>query len=504
MSFEVESPTALGEAIDARVVCTKKNTRKDNENQPIVQKTAQEFIFQYLENVVEDSIWKCGCDDDRVNRRNEAHLITLFERYLTGCDGDNISKYVYAENTAYIRIYNGFFFERFEVGTLEYIIKKILKKAQVGNVYVQNSCEKITKEVVKTLLHCGCDWHSDNRYFVFRNGVLDVSEMQLLPFSAQYLTNNIFSINYDANASCTTFRACLNDALDSTEQAVLQEMCGYLLFPDCRHEIIGVLVGNGRNGKSAILNAVAYALGDANKRVTHYNLQQMTEKKGNCIAQTIGAIANISNESGNLLVGSEAALKSYASGEPIKARNLYQNSFTTTEYPKSIVAVNELPTGSDFSDGFFRRFLIIPFKKQIPLEKVDKQLKFTLQGEQMGILLWIFEGMKRLEENGAFSQCDSVDNIADRYRTESDSVASFVIEKQMQPSDKGKRELSQVYSDFKEYLVANGFQSMSSRKFAERLRHLGFNLVRGTGGQMCVSFTFAEKIINSDLEKLPF
>ncbi len=503
MTFQAESPTALGEALKGSVVVERKQS-KDNEKQQDTQTTAQEFLFQYLENVVEDSIWKCGCDDDRVNRRNEAHLITLFERYLTGCDGDNISKYVYAENAAYIRIYNGCFFERFEVGTLEYLIKKILKKAQVGNVYVHNSCEKISKEVVKTLLHCGCDWHSDNRYFVFRNGVLDVSEMQLLPFSEQYLTNNIFSINYDANASCTTFRNCLNDALNSTEQAVLQEICGYLLFPDCRHEKIGVLVGNGRNGKSAILNAVAYALGDANKRVTHFNLQQMTEKKGNCIAQTIGAIANISNESGNLLVGSEAALKSYASGEPVKARNLYQNSFTTTEYPKSIVAVNELPTGSDFSDGFFRRFLIIPFTKQIPLDKVDKQLKFTLQGEQMGILLWIFEGMKRLEKNGAFSQCDSVDNIADRYRTESDSVASFVADKQMQPSEKGKRELSQVYSDFKEYLLANGFQSMSIRKFAERLRHLGFHLSRGTGGQMCVSFTFAEKIIHSDLEKLPF
>jgi hypothetical protein len=83
-------------------------------------------------------------------------------------------------------------------------------------------------------------------------------------------------------------------------------------------------------------------------------------------------------------------------------------------------------------------------------------------------------------------------------------VASFVIEKQMQPSDKGKRELSQVYSDFKEYLVANGFQSMSSRKFAERLRHLGFNLVRGTGGQMYVSFTFSPKKIQSEQEKLPF
>ena len=43
MSFDVKSPTALGEAIDARVVCTKKNTHKDNENQPVVQKTAQEF-----------------------------------------------------------------------------------------------------------------------------------------------------------------------------------------------------------------------------------------------------------------------------------------------------------------------------------------------------------------------------------------------------------------------------------------------------------------------------
>lgn len=504
MTFQAESPTALGEAIDARVVCTKKNTHKDSEKQQDEQKTAQEFLENYLLEVVGISIWGKGANDDRISKGLEASFISLFERYMTGCEGDNIPIFLYAESAYNFRLFNGKYFERATLKDLKSLVKNVLKASQVGDIYIYNSAEKIAKEVAETLERLR-KWLPESKYFSFSNGVLNIETMQLQRHNEKIQTKNIFDCEFSENADCPIFRRCVADALAPEEAAVLQEMCGYLLFPDCRHEKIGVLVGNGRNGKSVILRAISHALGDANGRVSHCNLQQLTDSNGICIANSIGAIANICYDSGNIIkVGNEAIFKQYVSGEPILCKVLYQQPTETTAYPKSIIAVNELPQSSDFSDGYFRRFLLLPFNRQIPLEKVNKQLDEKLRAESVGILLWVIEGYKRLLANGDFSNSSVVEAVQNRYRTESDSVASFVVEKQMQPSEKGKRELSQVYSDFKEYLVANGFQSMSSRKFAERLRHLGFHLSRGTGGQMCVSFTFAEKIIHSDLEKLPF
>ena len=313
-------------------------------------------------------------------------------------------------------------------------------------------------------------------------------------------------MEYSETAKRVVFEKCLNDALDLDEQKVLQEMCGYLLFPDCRHEKIGVLVGNGRNGKSAILNAVAYALGDSNKRVTHYSLQQITDASGIYIANSLGAIANICYDSGNIIkVGNEAIFKQYVSGEPILCKVLYQQPTETTAYPKSIIAVNELPQSSDFSDGYFRRFLLLPFSRQIPIEKVDKELACKLREEQVGILLWVLEGYKRLLANGNFTKSSVVEAVQNRYRTESDSVATYLAEKGCVPTAECKKLLSEEYLIFKSWLLDNGFSSMSSRKFAERLRHLGYKVERGNGNKTYVwLMSNSNYIMTKEDENLPF
>lgn len=509
MSFDVKSPTALGEAIDARVVCTKKNTHKDSEKQEDTQKTAQEFLENFLLEVVGISIWGKGKEDERVNAKTAASITMLIERYLTGVDGDNIPNYIFADSLFSCRTYNGRYYERMDLSAFSFLIKRFLVQSQVGVVYQQNCHKKIAEEVMSTLWHSGKRWQPDSRYFVFANGVLDIKEMKLLPFSKDYRTNNIFEVEYQPTAKREEFEKCLNDALDSNEQKVLQEMCGYLLFPDFRHEKIGVLVGNGRNGKSVILRAISHALGDANGRVCHYNLQQLTDSNGICIANSIGAIANICYDSGNIIkVGNEAIFKQYVSGEPILCKVLYQQPTETTAYPKSIIAVNELPQSSDFSDGYFRRFLLLPFSRQIPLEKVDKQLDEKLRAESVGILLWVLEGYKRLISQKDFTQSAVIDAVQNRYRTESDSVATYLAEFGYVPSEFYSLTLSEFFGKFCEWRISNGYAQMSSRKLADRLRHLGYKVERGNANKTFVWVTTKSYESNSEdlgsIENLPF
>ena len=106
MIFKVESPTELGEAINARVDCTKKNTHKDSEKQQDEQKTAQEFLLDYLADTAGMCIEGKGKDDERVNAKTAAEFSMLIERYLTGVDGDNIPNYIYADSLFSCRVYN--------------------------------------------------------------------------------------------------------------------------------------------------------------------------------------------------------------------------------------------------------------------------------------------------------------------------------------------------------------------------------------------------------------
>ena len=449
---------------------------KDNENQAYKQETARDFALRYLVGTVAVNFQNRNEHHTRVEADFEAWLCEIFEAMVTGNQGDKVPPYFLADGRNAVRVYNGRFFERMEQEEFGLIIKKVLYEANTSRVYTQKSHKPIADEVLKELYYNPQRrWQPSSQYLVFNNGVLDTSTMQLMPFSEQYQTNNIFDFDYTENAECPRFRKALNEALDDDTAKVLQELFGYQLFSDARHERIGILVGAGRNGKSVILKAVAYALGK--ERVTNYSLPQITDKSGIHISAMVGKMANICFDSGSVIkVGDEAIFKQYVSGEPILCKRLYQQPYLTTDYPQSIIAVNALPQSSDMSDGWFRRMLIIDFPHQVPLEKVDTQLFDKLRTERVGILLWVLEGMKRLIEQGHFSTSEAIEEVANQYRKDTDSVADWLEELGYFPTDKESLTLTEVFERYDKWRDANRFQSMKRTTFRKRLEALKYKV----------------------------
>lgn len=235
MTFNAESPIKFDEALKGSVVVGRTQS-KDNEKQQDTQTTAQEFLLDYLADTAGMCIEGKGKEDERINAKTAAEFSMLIERYLTGVDGDNIPHYIYADSLFSCRCYNGRYYERMDLSAFSFLIKRFLVESQVGVVYQQNCPKKIAEEVFATLWHTGQRWQPDSRYFVFCNGVLDIENMSLVPFSLAYQTNNIFDFDFTENANCPMFEKALNDALDTDTANVLQELFGYQLFSDARHE----------------------------------------------------------------------------------------------------------------------------------------------------------------------------------------------------------------------------------------------------------------------------
>ncbi len=450
-----------------------KTASKCSENQRLPQERFADFL-DYIKETVGATLTGMGQDHHSVDAALEGRMRDLFSRYIVGDDGDAIDRYAYADSTFCIYLYNGKHYERLEQKKFAFLIRKAMTQMEMGVVYRHKSSEPIAKSIIEDMVSTGVMWKPNSRYMVFRNGVLDTEDMTLHEHSPEYMTNIVFpDLDYQPDAECPTFRKVVADALDKDTANVLQEMCGYLLFPDSRHEKIGVLVGEGRNGKSVILNMISYALGEEN--VTHFGLQQITDASGVFIANMVGKLANICHDSGNLIkVGNEGILKQYASGEPIMAKVLYHQPTITTNYPHSIVAVNALPVSADVSDGYFRRFLIIDFPHQIPLNKVDRQLFQKMKPERMGVLLWIIEGMKRLLSESDFSESKAVDDIKKQYQRDNNIVATFVDEFEFRPSRTEMRPLDEVFRMFKTWTKDNNYRDMGKRTFSTRLKGLKF------------------------------
>ena len=112
----------------------------------------------------------------------------------------------------------------------------------------------------------------------------------------------------------------------------------------------------------------------------------------------------------------------------------------------------------------------------------DVHLIDKLKAELPGILNMALAGLKRLNENNAFTVCSSSLEIASKWRRESNQVAQFVEEAcEFNPGK--KTAVALLYESFKSWALDGGVRYTVPRdKFTERLELLGLEKARGTGG----------------------
>ena len=207
------------------------------------------------------------------------------------------------------------------------------------------------------------------------NGTFEVSELQhhFKNFNHDDLLKYQLDFKYNEDATCPLFINFLVRVIpDEDKQKLLAEYLAYVFVDssDLKLEKALILYGTGANGKSVLYEIVRALLGKEN--ITHYSLKDLTDDKGYYRAKLANSLLNYGSEI-NSLVNSDI-FKSLASGESVSARLPYGQPFILKSYGKLIFNANELPKNTEKTDGFHRRFLIIPFEETIPKEEQDPEL----------------------------------------------------------------------------------------------------------------------------------
>jgi P4 family phage/plasmid primase-like protien len=312
-----------------------------------------------------------------------------------------------------------------------------------------------------------------------RNGILDLDEIasgggELYKHTSNWWACHQIPYDYDPTAGFTqrpTWENFLEKNLDGDGEriAVLQEFAGYLLVHNTNEQKFLILEGEGSNGKSVYCAMLCALLGAEN--VSHVPLELFAQRFA--LTPTLGKLANIAAECGELDKVAEGFLKSFVGGDNMTFDVKNKSPIDAQPTARLVLATNNRPRFSDRSGGLWRRMILVPFRTQISHEErvpgMDKPGWWTRSGEMPAILNWALDGLARLINHGGFSESSSVNEAMADYRDESNPAREF-LEDAYLADPTGASQCHDVYQSYRKWCGANGYRPLGSRMFGREVR----------------------------------
>ena len=299
------------------------------------------------------------------------------------------------------------------------------------------------------------------------SGVVNLRNGAIMEHNKMMLLNKIsaVSVNKDKPVKFLNF---LNDMFEGNQELIhyLHKAFGYSLTGDCREQCMFILVGDGNDGKSLLLQIIQEVIGDysatsnpdllLDKKAQSANLSEVARLKGirYCVVNEL-KMGDRLNESG---------VKDITSGNnKIVARFLYGNEFEFLPKMKIWLATNYEPRIIGTDKGIWRRIVEIPCRRSLRDDEVDKDLIYKLREEKDQIFNWLIEGCLLWQQEGLkLPECLLKEK--ERYKTDQDIIQQWVNEYcELHPMYIEKA--TTLFESFKNYCYRNNEYPMSQTLF---------------------------------------
>lgn len=327
----------------------------------------------------------------------------------------------------------------------------------------------------KMLIYKEVNQLNSNPFIInLKNGLYNVLDSTLKPHTPEYLSIVQLKASYNEEASCPRFLKFLEAVLEELERNLLQEILGYLLIPVTKAQKSFVFVGPGNAGKSTLLS-VAQDILLGSHYVSNITWQALGDRFKT--AELFGKLANIFADLPSKSLEDNGIFKTLTGEDYITAEKKNKNPFSFKNYAKFLFSCNEVPRNhGDRTEAFYRRLIIIRFKKSIPESKRDANLKEKLECEADGIFMWALEGLKRLIDNNyIFSETEATRSEVEAYKITNNSALSFVYDCCIFDPERYV-ELGEIYRRYREYCEENGLKPVSkirmNKEFKENFENI--------------------------------
>lgn len=290
---------------------------------------------------------------------------------------------------------------------------------------------------------------------------------------------------WDPDAECPGWLELLASFWENhveEKMALIQEFIGVSLLgiaPQMQRAVL--LYGSGSNGKSVLMHCVMSLFP---QRYLAASTPQSWHREY-YVAQLMDKLLNAVPEIPHDQISDAATFKAVVTGDPVAGRQPYGMPFYFRPRAGHLFGANRLPSTRDFTEGFWRRFIVVPMDRRFGAGGSYEALRDRFRGEEPGVVGWALRGAARAVARGGYTIPGDHDAAFAEWRKDVDSVAAFLDECcEVVGEDTPKAEwmtVAKAYGEFKTWAFQHGRSQVSSRIFARRCADLVGRVRTGAG-----------------------
>lgn len=326
----------------------------------------------------------------------------------------------------------------------------------------------------------------------FKDTIVDIKTGEEIKASPKYfITNPIpYELHQERYVETPVMDNIFSEWVGEDNVKLLHEIIAYSLLPDYPIHRLFCFVGGGMNGKSCFLRLISKFIGKSN--ITSTELDTLLNSRFE-ITKLHKKLVCVMGETNFSEISRTSILKKLTGQDPIGFEYKNKNPFDELNYAKILIATNSLPTTTDKTIGFYRRWSIIDFPNQF---SEQRDILSDIPEEEYEILavksLFI---LKDLLETRRFHNEGSIEDRILRYENKSDFLHKF-IEDYIKEDSQEYITKSAFNKKFSEWCIENRHRKLSDRSVALKMRDKGYEdgkkhlswLYDGKGGDARVWF----------------
>ena len=409
---------------------------------------------------------------------------------------DSVLRYVY-ENGCY---------RHYSDNEFKGIIQKYITDYD-PNILTMRDVNEVYQQIDTSLaFQITSDVNTDEDIINFKNGLLRLSDLKLIPHSPNVLSTIQLPADWTDAPKPTPVFDSFMETLTSGDQAIqklLLEFMGVTLSNVNGHRMKKALfmVGPGDTGKSQLKRLMELILGTGN--YVGIDLKEIESRFGT--ANIYNKRLSGSSDMSFVTVGELKTFKKCTGGDSIFAEFKGKDGFEFVYGGLFWFCMNKLPKfGGDDGQWVYDRIILVKCKNIIPAKEQDKFLLDKLYEEREGIIHKAVMALKDVIDKGyAFTEPDSVITARKAYREDNSTVISFLnecTEKRQDGKISDGCTTGKVYDVYKAWCndnnhgfakTAKDFREEVSEYFNEPYNDLITR--RGKGGSFFKNFTLTDE-----------
>ncbi len=310
------------------------------------------------------------------------------------------------------------------------------------------------------------------KWIQFKDKAFSIESKNIYDVTPKYFFCNPIPWDIGESSDTPTMDKLFTEWVGEKYVKTLYEIIAYCCYNDYPIHLIFCLIGCGRNGKSRFLALLSKFLGIEN--ICSTELDSLLDSRFESF-KLYKKLACTMGETNFGVMAKTSLLKKLSGQDIIGFEYKNKTPFDDYNYAKIIISSNSLPTSSDTSEGFYRRWLIIDFPNTFPEGK--DILKIVPDIEYNNLCKKVVEILPKLLDKGSFTNQGDIKRRKEKYILASNPLSLFIKENCNREENIFMR-YSELYTNYVKYLIKNKRRKISRKEFSGVLEEEGLEVIK--------------------------